>query len=199
MGRSTSELFTTWIPLGDVDYELGALAVLDGCPAARCDQGRRDGAGGDPGEIVEVVLDKTSFYAESGGQIADEGVIELDGSRLRVLDVQKALKELIVHQVQVESGELRPGLDARAKVDPEWRLSARQAHSGTHVVHAALREVLGPTALQSGSYNKPGYLRLDFAWPQALDERTRGSIEESANLALRRDLPVTVSHMPLSR
>lgn len=151
-----------------------------------------------PGEIVEVVLDKTSFYAESGGQVADEGVIELADSRLRVLDAQKALKDLIVHRVQVESGELRPGTDARTMVDPEWRLSARQAHSGTHVVHAALREVLGPSALQSGSYNKPGYLRLDFAWSNALDKLTLRNVEESANLALRRDLPVTVEYMSLA-
>ena len=82
---------------------------------------------------------------------------------------------------------------------PEWRLSARQAHSGTHVVHAALREVLGPSALQSGSYNKPGYLRLDFAWSKGLDDRTRTDIEETANRALRRDLPVAVRYMPLAQ
>jgi alanyl-tRNA synthetase len=155
-----------------------------------------------PGETVEVVLDATSFYAESGGQIADEGVIVVPGSRsetrLRVLDVQRPIKGLIVHRVQVESGELRSGVDAVAQVDPEWRLSARQAHSGTHVVHAALREVLGPSALQSGSYNKPGYLRLDFAWSKGLDERTRTDIEETANRALRRDLPVAVRYMPLA-
>jgi alanyl-tRNA synthetase len=152
-----------------------------------------------PGEIVEVVLDRTSFYAESGGQVADGGVIELADSRLRVLDAQKALKDLVVHRVQVESGELRANAEARTLVDPEWRRSARQAHSGTHVVHAALREVLGPSALQSGSYNKPGYLRLDFAWSQALDGLTLRSVEESANLALRRDLPVSVEYMTLAQ
>ena len=156
-----------------------------------------------PGETVEVVLDATSFYAESGGQSPDEGVIVVPGSaapaRLRVLDVQRPVKGLIVHRVHVESGELRPGADAITQVDPEWRIAARQAHSGTHVIHAALREVLGPTALQKGSYNKPGYLRLDFAWPKALDERTRTDVEEVANRALRRDLPVAVRYMPLSQ
>ena len=82
-------------------------------------------------------------------------------------------------------------------MDPEWRLSACQAHSGTHVVHAALRQVLGPSALQSGSYNKPGYLRLDFAWGQALSPETRSEIEEVANLAVRRDLPVSAAWMSL--
>ncbi|MDQ1733032.1 MAG: alanyl-tRNA synthetase [Pseudonocardiales bacterium] len=151
------------------------------------------------GQIVEVVLDETPFYAESGGQIADEGVITAEGAQLRVLDVQKPLKGLIVHRVEVTEGEIGAGSVVHAQVDPEWRRSARQAHSGTHVVHAALREVLGPSALQSGSYNKPGYLRLDFAWGSALSEVTRRDIEEVSNRALRADLPVSVQHMPLAR
>jgi alanyl-tRNA synthetase len=162
----------------------------------------RDGAlipAAHEGETVEVVLDRTPFYAESGGQIADEGVITVDGARLRVLDVQKALKGLIVHRAVVESGEVVSGSGAVAAVDPEWRTSARQAHSGTHIVHAALRHVLGPSALQSGSYNKPGYLRLDFAWGKGLDAKERAEIEDVANLALRRDLPVTVQYVPIAR
>jgi alanyl-tRNA synthetase len=149
------------------------------------------------GEVVDVVLDRTSFYAESGGQIADEGFIELSSGRLRVLDVQKMFKDLIVHRVEVESGTVRANEAARTKVDSEWRLSARQAHSGTHVVHAALREVLGPSAVQSGSYNKPGYLRLDFMWSRALDDQVRADIEDVANGALRHDLPVSVRYMTL--
>ncbi|MHA3702556.1 alanine--tRNA ligase [Jatrophihabitans sp. YIM 134969] len=154
-----------------------------------------------PGHTVEVVLDATSFYAESGGQIADEGIITVAGrngdSRLKVLDVQRPVKGLIVHRVEVQSGEPLRGATALAQVDPEWRRSARQAHSGTHVVHAALREILGPSALQSGSFNRPGYLRLDFAWGSALDQRTRADVEDAANRALRLDLPVEVRYMPL--
>jgi alanyl-tRNA synthetase len=151
------------------------------------------------GQIVEVVLEETPFYAESGGQIADEGVIAGDGTLLRVLDVQKPVKGLIVHRVEVVDGELASGAVVQASVDPEWRLEARQAHSGTHVLHAALRQVLGPTALQSGSYNKPGYLRLDFAWGSALSDTSKHDLEEVANRALRADLPVTVQYMPLQR
>ncbi|MEU4605895.1 alanine--tRNA ligase [Kribbella sp. NPDC023972] len=151
----------------------------------------------EPGETVEVVLEKTPFYAESGGQIADEGLIVADGVKLQVLDVQKPVKGLIVHKVKVLEGVLQPGLDVHAEVDHEWRVSACQAHSGTHVVHAALRQVLGPNALQSGSYNKPGYLRLDFAWSSALDQATRSEIEEVANIAVRRDLPVSAKYMTL--
>ncbi|MEV0798516.1 alanine--tRNA ligase [Kribbella sp. NPDC050281] len=149
------------------------------------------------GETVEVVLEKTPFYAESGGQIADEGLIVADGVKLKVLDVQRPVKGLIVHKVEVVEGVLRPGQEVHAEVDHEWRVSACQAHSGTHVVHAALRQVLGPNALQSGSYNKPGYLRLDFAWSSALDQSTRSEIEEVANLAVRQDLPVSAQYMSL--
>jgi len=95
------------------------------------------------------------------------------------------------------TGPLRTGAPVLAEVDPEWRVSACQAHSGTHVVHAALRQVLGPSALQSGSYNKPGYLRLDFAWNHALSQQARREIEEVANLAVRQDLPVSAQFMTL--
>ena len=144
------------------------------------------------GDIVEVIVDRTSLYAESGGQESDAGLIVGDGVELEVLDVQKVARKLWVHQARVRRGEVTEGLAVQTRVDPEWRIGARQGHSGTHVVHAALREVLGPTALQSGSYNKPGYLRLDFAWSGGLSPETRSEIEEVSNLAVRNDLPVKV-------
>jgi len=153
----------------------------------------RDGAavtGAAEGDVVEVVLERTPFYAESGGQDSDAGIITAGDATLEVLDVQRPAKGLIVHSVRVSVGEIASGAAVLAEVDPEWRLGAAQAHSGTHVVHAALRQVLGPSALQSGSYNRPGYLRLDFAWPTALSPQTRSEVEEVANAALRRDLPV---------
>ena len=149
------------------------------------------------GQIAEVILDETSFYAESGGQDSDAGFINGDGFSLEVLDVQKPVKGLISHKVLVRSGEVSVGAKAQTEVDADWRLGACQAHSGTHIVHAALREVLGPSALQSGSYNKPGYLRLDFAWAQALSLETRSEIEEVTNLAIRQDLAVSAQHMSL--
>jgi alanyl-tRNA synthetase len=150
------------------------------------------------GDVVEVVLERTPFYAESGGQDSDAGVITADGVRLEVVDVQRPVKGLVVHRVRVAEGELRSGSDVLAQVDGEWRLGACQAHSGTHVVHAALRQVLGPTALQSGSYNKPGYLRLDFAWPSGLSQAVRSDVEEAANQAIRLDLNVRAEYMPLA-
>ncbi|RJS47375.1 alanine--tRNA ligase [Nocardioides cavernaquae] len=154
------------------------------------------------GEIGELVLDRTPFYAESGGQAADAGIIEFDGGRLEVVDVQRPVKGLVVHQVRVVDGEFTPGAGSQslhAQVDKEWRVGARQAHSGTHVVHAALREVLGPTALQSGSYNRPGYLRLDFGWTQGLSQGQVKELEEVSNNALRADLPVAWDYMTLSQ
>jgi alanyl-tRNA synthetase len=150
------------------------------------------------GETVEVVLDRTPFYAESGGQDSDAGLIRADGATLEVVDVQRPVKGLIVHRVRVADGELRSGVEVSAEVDGEWRLGACQAHSGTHVVHAALRQVLGPTALQSGSYNKPGYLRLDFAWPSGLSQAVRSDVEEAANQAIRLDLNVRANYMSLA-
>ncbi|MGY1738977.1 alanine--tRNA ligase [Geodermatophilus sp. SYSU D00684] len=163
------------------------LAAEEGAPAAP--------AG--PGEVTRVVLDRTPFYAESGGQVADAGTLTWDGGRADVLDVQRPVKGLVVHQVRVLEGELAEGAELTAEVDREWRLSACQAHSGTHVVHAALRQVLGPQALQSGSYNRPGYLRLDFAWQGALTLQQRHDIEDVANAAVRADHRVTATYMTL--
>src|SRR5918997_1533335 len=150
-----------------------------------------------PGEITRVVLDRTPFYAESGGQVADAGSLLWDGGRAEVLDVQRPVKGLVAHQVRVLEGELRTGTELAAEVDREWRLSACQAHSGTHVVHASLRQVLGPQALQSGSYNRPGYLRLDFAWQGALSQQQRSDIEDVANAAVRADHRVSAMYMTL--
>jgi alanyl-tRNA synthetase len=137
------------------------------------------------------------LYAESGGQAADAGLIRGDGFELEVLDVQKPVRGLFSHTVRVLSGEVSTGSVAQTLVDPKWRLGACQAHSATHVVHAALRQVLGPQALQSGSFNKPGYMRLDFAWGEALSETTKSEIEEVSNLAIRSDLAVSARFMTL--
>ncbi|MCZ2820058.1 alanine--tRNA ligase [Modestobacter sp. VKM Ac-2977] len=149
------------------------------------------------GSLTRVVLDRTPFYAESGGQVADAGELTWDGGRAEVIDVQRPVKGLVAHQVRVLEGELRAGTELTAQVDREWRLSACQAHSGTHVVHAALRQVLGPQALQSGSYNRPGYLRLDFAWQGALSAQQRIDVEDVANAAVRADHGVRALYMTL--
>lgn len=152
-----------------------------------------------PGETGTVILDRTTFYAESGGQHADAGKLVGHDVDVEVLDVQRPVKGLVAHQVRVLSGELTVGTPVTAVVDSDWRRDARQAHSGTHIVHAALREVLGPTATQAGSFNRPGYLRLDFAWSGALSRQTRNCVEEVANRAVRDDLPVSVQYMSMEQ
>jgi len=147
------------------------------------------------GDVAEVILNQTSFYAESGGQSADAGIIVSEGCELEVLDVQKPVKGLISHRVLVRKGELTLGSKVFTRVDPIWRLGAAQAHSATHVVHAALRQILGPTALQSGSFNRPGYMRLDFSWNSALSAETKSEIEEVSNIAIRSDLAVSAQFM----
>ncbi|MDI2098059.1 alanine--tRNA ligase [Ruicaihuangia caeni] len=149
------------------------------------------------GQIAEVILGETSLYAESGGQDADAGSIVGDGFDLEVLDVQRPVKGLISHKVQVRAGEVSVGAAATTVVDPAYRHAAAQAHSATHLVHAALRQTLGHEAHQSGSYNKAGYMRLDFGWNQALSLETRSEIEEIANAAIHDDLEVVTRIMPL--
>ena len=150
------------------------------------------------GDVAEVLLDETSFYAESGGQDSDSGFITGEGLSLEVLDVQKPVKGLVSHSVIVKRGAVAVGSKVTTEVSADWRLGAAQAHSATHVVHAALRQVLGPQALQSGSYNKPGYMRLDFSWNEALSLATKTEIEEVTNLAIRQDLAVSAQFMSVA-
>ena len=195
-GQATTEVWKELRSLGTTDWRAYEELTTTGSIVGLV----RDGARVEelePGQTGQVVLDRTSFYAESGGQIADSGVIVADGTRLLVRDVQRPVKGLVVHTVEVADGPVRVGSEASAEVDPQWRIDACQAHSGTHVVHAALRQVLGPSALQSGSYNKPGYLRLDFAWNQSLSADAKAEIEHAANLAVRDDLPVSADWMTL--
>jgi alanyl-tRNA synthetase len=151
-----------------------------------------DGAEG--ADRVELILDRTPLYAESGGQVADTGTISGTGAgesaRAAVTDVQKIAKTLWAHRVNVESGEFVEGDTVTAAVDPGWRKGATQGHSGTHMVHAALRQVLGPNAVQAGSLNRPGYLRFDFNWQGPLNEQQRSQIEEVTNQAVQADYQV---------
>ena len=149
------------------------------------------------GDLAEVILAETTLYAESGGQESDAGSIVGPGYELEVLDVQRPIAGLVSHRVHVRSGEVQVGHAATTHVDPQWRRAATQAHSATHVIHAALRQTLGDDAHQSGSYNKAGYMRLDFSWNQALSPATRSELEEISNIAVRDNLPVKTRVMGL--
>ena len=142
------------------------------------------------GESVEVIVDITPMYAESGGQLGDRGVITAGNSVLRVGDVQKIGKKLWVHKAVVEHGGVSVGDQVHASVDKQWRHAARQAHSATHLIHAALRQVQGPTAVQAGSMNKPGYLRFDFNYTDPLTPDQLREIETITNQAVDSDWDV---------
>ncbi|MEB2528418.1 alanine--tRNA ligase [Kocuria rosea] len=149
------------------------------------------------GEHVEVVLDETPFYAEAGGQAADRGTISGDGFVLEVTDVQQPVKGLSVHQAVVREGEALSGATVLAQVDVARRRAAEAAHTGTHIVHAALHDILGPEAVQRGSFNKEGYLRFDFAWDEGLAEAQRQEIEEVSNAAIHANHEVVTQEMAL--
>src|SRR5690625_6120488 len=108
------------------------------------------------GSVGEVILDRTGFYAESGGQNADAGHLRWDGGTAEVLDIQRPVHGLVVHQVRVIEGELTTGTLLAAEVDPQWRLGACQAHSDKHVVHAALREVIGSSQEHTSEHQSRG-------------------------------------------
>ena len=148
------------------------------------------------GDDVELVLDRTPFYAEGGGQLADQGVIELsNGARLRVHDVQSPITGLIVHNATVLSGEVTPGLAAHSSVDLERRLAISRAHTATHMVHKAFREALGETATQAGSENAPGRFRFDFSATGAVPESVMVDVEARVNEVILDDLAVQAEVM----
>ena len=172
----------------DLDTETTVLGLLkDGLPVKSANEG----------DIVEVILRETSLYAESGGQVADEGIIRGNGFSLDVIDVQKPVKGLVSHTAKVATGVIAVDDKAETIVDRGYRSSANQAHSATHLIHAALREVLGSTAHQAGSLNRAGYMRLDFSWNDALSAETRADIEGRANEAIASDFEVVTREMPI--
>jgi alanyl-tRNA synthetase len=142
------------------------------------------------GQQVEVVLDRTPFYAEGGGQLADAGRIEVDGALVVVDDVQSPVTGLIAHRARVLSGELRTGTLAQALVDVERRKAISRSHTATHMVHKAIREALGETATQAGSENAPGRFRFDFHAGSALPMSVLRDVEARVNHLLVEDLEV---------
>ncbi len=142
------------------------------------------------GQQVEIVLDRTPFYAEGGGQLADAGRIEVDGALVVVDDVQSPVTGLISHRARVLSGEIRTGTLAQALVDVERRKAISRSHTATHMVHKAIREALGETATQAGSENAPGRFRFDFHAGSSLPVSVLRDVEARVNALLVEDLEV---------
>ena len=142
------------------------------------------------GTEVDVVLDRTPFYAEGGGQLADAGTITVTGGEFAVRDVQTPLPGLIVHRGQVSSGEITVGAPAFAEIDVERRRALSRSHTATHLVHRALRSALGESAAQAGSENAPGRLRFDFTAQAAVPPSVLRDTEDEVNDVLVNDLDV---------
>ena len=148
------------------------------------------------GDMVEVVLDRSPFYAEAGGQLGDHGLIRLDdGTTLQVDDVQTPVPGLWVHRAHVLEGEAAVGAGAVGIVDVERRRAISRAHTATHMIHKTFREMLGETATQMGSENAPGRLRFDFPFPKAVPDSVLRDAEERVNSLLLEDMTVTARYM----
>ena len=148
------------------------------------------------GAEIEVTLNRTPFYAEGGGQIADGGFIKLaNGAVIEVEDVQTPVPGLIVHRGRLISGAIKIGEDVIAQIDQERRTAISRAHTATHMVHKAFREALGETATQAGSENSPGRFRFDFPATSAVPQSVLNDVESRVNELLISDLEVNAEVM----
>jgi alanyl-tRNA synthetase len=149
------------------------------------------------GDAGEAILDRTPFYAESGGQVGDTGTLAVGSAHVTVNDVVSPTAGLIVHRVTVDQGTLRVGDEVVAQVDVEKRDATRRNHTATHLLHAALREVLGGHVKQAGSVVAPNYLRFDFTHYQPLTEEETVEIERLVNDQILRNVSVQTDIMPV--
>jgi alanyl-tRNA synthetase len=198
-GSGDTATEAVWFPLRD---KLGATEFLG--YSAEAAEGQvlalvRDGAEiteAKAGEPVSIVVNQTPFYAESGGQVGDAGRIETEGGAvILVEDTQKRADGLFVHVGQVESGTIHTGDAVRLIVDHDRRGTIRSNHSATHLLHAALRRVLGDHVAQKGSLVAPERLRFDFSHPKPIDEAELAAVEEIANAIVLQDAPVVTRLM----
>ncbi|HEX2059907.1 MAG TPA: alanine--tRNA ligase [Thermoanaerobaculia bacterium] len=150
------------------------------------------------GSEGDVVLSPTPFYAESGGQIGDTGTLVWEGGRATVLDTQKPFGELPVSRVRVDEGSLSVGSHVRASVPADLRLDTTANHTATHLLHKALKDILGPTVQQAGSLVAPDRLRFDYTYHQPLTDEQIRRIEAEVNDRVRANYEVTKSVMPIA-
>jgi alanyl-tRNA synthetase len=179
---------TAFLGYERLDLEASVVAVIvDGKPVDRIGAGQEG----------EVVLDQTPFYAESGGQVGDAGYLRGDAVLAEVLDTKRPLAGLIVHRVRVKRGEIRSGQRLFASVDADRRSTTVKNHTATHLVHAALRQILGDHVRQEGSLVAPDRLRFDFRHYGPVSPAEITQIEAMVNGKLWANLPVTVEEMRL--
>ena len=149
------------------------------------------------GEKGFVLLNQTPFYGESGGQIGDRGIMKTDSALLEVHDTEKKLGSLFVHHVTVKKGSVKTGFSIELEVDHKRRRAIRSNHSATHLLHEALRQVLGDHVAQKGSLVSPERLRFDFSHPKAMTAEELQKAEDLANAVLLQNTPVVTRIMAL--
>lgn len=183
-GSGDTATETIWFPLRE---KLGATEFLgydteiaEGAVAALVKDGKEVEAAA-TGDSVAIVMNQTPFYAESGGQVGDTGILSGEGARVRVTDTQKKAGDLFVHLGTVEQGTLKPGMALQLEVDHTRRTAIRANHSATHLLHEALRQVLGDHIAQRGSLVAPERLRFDFAHNKPITPDELRRIEDIAN------------------
>ncbi|MDP2212245.1 alanine--tRNA ligase [Phenylobacterium sp.] len=147
------------------------------------------------GQTVQALFDRTPFYGESGGQAGDTGEVEWDGGHGRVIDTQKQAGDLHVHVIEIEAGELVAGARVRLALDAERRTTTRANHSATHLLHTALRNVLGPHVSQKGQMVDGERIRFDFSHGQPLTLEEIDRIEAEVNAVIRQNLPAETKNM----
>ncbi|HTW01745.1 MAG TPA: alanine--tRNA ligase [Streptosporangiaceae bacterium] len=188
LDRSGRVTFTGYDQVTDDATVTGLLAGGVSVPAAG------------EGTEVDVVLDRTPFYAEGGGQLADAGLLRATGSGaaagavVEILDVQTPVPGLIVHRGRVTSGEIVVGAAVHAEIDVERRRAISRSHTATHLVHRAIRGALGESAAQAGSENSPGRFRFDFTAMGAVPQAVLADAEDEVNEVLINDLAVRAFH-----
>ncbi len=197
-GDAASEAI--WYPLrekaGATEFLGYDTETAEGVVAALVRDGKETGEL-KTGETGQVVMNQTPFYGESGGQVGDTGVMHADGVRFRVTDTQKKAGDLFVHNGVVEQGILKPGLALQLDVDHARRSSIRANHSATHLLHEALRQVLGDHVAQKGSLVAPERLRFDFSHPKPMTPAELEKVEDIANDFVTQNSQVTTRLMAL--
>ncbi len=171
-GRIATDLQTTFRGYEALEFEAPIAAILSGGETK---------SGAKAGDTVELIFEETPFYGESGGQVGDSGRVKTASGEVEISDVQKPVADLFVHHGVVVSGEIQVDQEAQLSVNAEARQATVRNHTGTHLMHAALREVLGDQAMQKGSLVGPERLRFDFTHDSPLTEDELERIEDRVN------------------
>jgi len=151
------------------------------------------------GESIEIILDKTPFYGESGGQIGDIGQIYSDKCKVEVIDTIKPIADVIIHKCRIVEGSVEPGEQVTAEVDTKRRKDIAISHTATHILHDVLREVLGDHVRQSGSLVEAGRFRFDFTHFEALSKDELREVELRINRKVRENMPLSVEEMEIQK